>query len=312
MNTTRFTLINDDVQELLTKLCDLPDFDYQMKLIRLMTSCGASDQLIWHALVLYNHTMKIQNPSFEVLRQILGPKIGDDCIDEIKPYEGEQSEIYRVGCKLLQNPQNIIDSVSSDTVFVVASLITFEIGLVAQLLKDNDNPYNRGLLNEIYERFSPLVQPTPLWENFNGQFQKLYSKQTVKPTKDKILVLCPCDAEDEALILGFEVLTEKDRKNLWVRAHGEDDSFLHLWATFYKYKLVNDPKSNSKWIYKPFIFNDHLDCLYLEDKDNGIFTSLCKRLWLRNRFFNRVSRTYPWLMRVLLNGSAKKVPSYPC
>lgn len=291
----RFSQLNNDVFELINMLGVNPDTDIDLPLIRLMQKTCATDNEIWLALALNNRKMDISD-SWDFLNDMYGNKSSEDYdIEEIRQCLNLQNKDYQIARKLLIKPSEVTDPVSPRILYVVASVITARVTQMANFLTVNEKkmpcPYNNIVLHDVCREFAPLIQRTRLWEEFDGQFKKLFSEQEPQKLTTKLHVCSPLynvrRIKKEALRLGFEVC--KQDKYLLIRAHGDDDAFLLLWARYhdFKFKKITKVSSTFAWQFEPANFYDDLTYSYNEllsycsDYD---VRSLSKRLVLRNEF----------------------------
>ena len=296
MNMMRFAQFNKEVLELIHMLGAGYNTCNQLPLISLMLRTGATDKEIWLALALNNRKMNITDPGWNLLIEIYGTKYSKDYdIEEIRHYLNLQDKDYQIARKLLIKPSNVTEPVSSSVLYVVACVITARVTQMANFLTVNEKkmpcPYNNIVLNDVCREFAPLIQRTRLWEEFDGQFKKLFSEQEPQKLTTKLHVCSPLydvrRIKKEALRLGFEVC--KQDKYLLIRAHGDDDAFLLLWARYhdFKFRKITKVSSTFAWQFEPANFYDDLtysynDLLsYCSDYD---VRSISKRLVLRNEF----------------------------
>ena len=285
----RFSQLNNDVFELINMLEVRSEIDIELPLIRLMQKTGATDNEIWLALALNNRKMDISD-SWDFLNDMYGSKSSEDYdIEEIRQCLNLQNKDYQIARKLLIKPSEVTDPVSPRVLYVVASVITAKVNHMVEFLTNSEYKtpcqYNNIVLNDVYKKFAPLIQRTRLWEEFDSNFKKLFSDQNPLKLTTKLVVFCPLDIKNTTLLsLGFEI--SKKGKRLLVRAHGEDDIFLLLWArnNLYKFEKMTNDLANSTWKYAPSNFFDTLTDSYqplIRSREDDDFHSISKRLILR-------------------------------
>lgn len=292
----RFAQLNKEVLELIHMLGTGSNTCNQLPLISLMLRTGATDKEIWLALALNNRKMNITDPGWDLLIESYGTKYSKDYdIEEIRHCLNLQEKDYQIARKLLIKPSDVTEPVSSSVLYVVACVITAKVIQMADFLTVNETkmpcPYNNIVLNDVCREFAPLIQRTRLWEEFDSQFKKLFSEQEPQKLTTKFHVYSPLydvrSIKNEALHLGFEV--SKQDKYLLIRAHGDDDAFLLLWARYhdFKFRKITKVSSTFAWQFEPANFYDDLTYSYNElliiysDYD---VRSISKRLLLRNEF----------------------------
>lgn len=284
----RFSQLNNDVFELINMLGVNPDTDIDLPLIRLMQKTCATDNEIWLALALNNRKMDISD-SWDFLNDMYGNKSSEDYdIEEIRQCLNLQNKDYQIARKLLIKPSEVTDPVSPRIFYVVACVITAKVNHMVEFLTTNEYKtpcqYNNIVLNDVYKKFAPLIQRTRLCEEFDRQFKKLFSDQNPFKLTTKLVAFCPRCIDDTALSLGFEISKKGNR--LLVRAHGEDDIFLLLWArnNLYKFEKMTNDLANLTWKYAPSNFFDTLTDSYqslIRSREDDDSHSISKRLVLR-------------------------------
>lgn len=284
----RFSQLNNDVLELINMLEVSSDTDIELPLIRLMQKTGATDNEIWLALALNNRKMDISD-SWDFLNDMYGSKSSEDYdIEEIRQCLNLQNKDYQIARKLLIKPSEVTYPVFPRILYVVASVITAKVNHMVEFLTTNEYKtpcqYNNIVLNDVYKKYAPLIQRTRLWEEFDRQFKKLFSDQNPLKLTNKLVAFCPRSIDDATLSLGFEI--SKKGKHLLVRAHGEDDIFLLLWArnNLYKFEKMTNDLANLTWKYAPSNFFDTLTDSYqslIGSREDDDSHSISKRLVLR-------------------------------